>query len=1080
MKRSIKVLFTVVASITMMMTTMTQVVLANEDVELSARLNGRGFTAPESLGEAINDTTSLTSAVYDEIDGELYAYSMANGGYFNVLNVRTNELVHSEYVKGVQQVWAHTVTDDHVVYMAALGPGNEGWLLRYNPKLKKVEDLGKNDPGYQYWSIASDGKDNIFIGTFKEGAGKVVKYNIENNKYEDLGVVDAEKNLGNVRSLAYHDNKLYVGMGAEARLYQLDLDTKVYKDITLNAYDLINKPGDKNDIKYVYDLSIVKNHLVARFDHDGMGAVLLYNLKEQKWEDKVLKKDTDAKESYGAFGWNTLVDHDGVTYVSFERQLHQIDTNTLTDKPIGGGVFGFRGAALFDFGEGLEFVTSERLGGTLRIKLVDGKRKQTANVMKGTALKLHNLGKDNNGDLYVSSYPGGPKGAKYTMKDGKYTTYAQSQAEGMIAGKGNTMYFGEYPGAVIKSMNTETLEIETLFNLKDVHEQDRPYIMKFEDDLLLIGTIPDYKKIGGSLSIYNPDTNYLKTYRNVVEGQSIVGLAKKGNYIYGSTSIKGGLDTFPTAKKPVIFVWDIENEKKVKEIELEIPGLNETPMISGLTFDENGMLWGAVDGFLFTLNPETLEPVNYKNIYPNIGNRGMWRPVHIEFGDDGFVYSDVAGKLTVVDPSTDDWDHTTIATRKEVDFMTLSYDNEGNQNVYIVQSDPTDIEVVRVIDVDPLVEDDQKLVAKVLKNGQNFDFEEELNKEGIPGWTSLFENVTENVSFGVTSELAYSGENSMKITDQHDKETVFVISDPIEVEAEKTYTVETMLYLKDGMNTLVLRYYNEEGKQVNKDSDGVNIIHVRSGFNEWRKISATVEAPKDATHARISLGSSNYFVTTGAYYDDIKFYSEEDIMGLKYKRLETLFEQFKALDTKLYTKESYETASANYKKALEIYEHAKELELKYEEGITQEELDLRITQVDIDKATELLSKYIGELERIAIDTDPVDKEPVDKEPVDKEPVDKEPVDKKPVDKEPVDKDTEDNSNTSTDEPSKEIPDETDVDNSNTFNKELPKEKEKESLVEQPNTGINSNMSFYIFSIIASGVLVLFMKKRLKN
>ncbi|WZU01090.1 hypothetical protein MGH68_16705 [Erysipelothrix sp. D19-032] len=75
-------------------------------------------------------------------------------------------------------------------------------------------------------------------------------------------------------------------------------------------------------------------------------------------------------------------------------------------------------------------------------------------------------------------------------------------------------------------------------------------------------------------------------------------------------------------------------------------------MISGLTFDKDGQLWGAVDGVLFTMDPETMTFTKHKDIYPDVKNRGMWRPVHIEFGTDGLLYTDIAGRMTVVDPPT--------------------------------------------------------------------------------------------------------------------------------------------------------------------------------------------------------------------------------------------------------------------------------------------------------------------------------------------------------------------------------------------------------------------------------------------
>ena len=849
MKKQINFMLTTLLALALVFGSFTQAIQAEDEVKLSTSLNGKGYTEPESLGDAIDTVTALTSAVYDEVDGKLIAYAMSNGGFFNAVDVAKNELIYSEQIANIQQVWAHVVTDDHVVYMAALGAGNNGQLLRYDPKVGKVEDLGVPFPGYQFWSATTDGKDNIYIGTFKEHEASVFKYDIKANKFENLGVVDAVNKLGYVRSIAHHDGALYLGMGAQGLLYKMDLTTKEITNITGNAYDLINKKDNKEDIKYLYDMAVVKNHLVTRFDHDGEGAVLFFNLIDQKWEEKILTRKHDGNpDDYGAFGWNDLVDLDGVTYISYERHIHEIDTNTMSDRRIENAKFmGFRGAAVFDFGQGNEFVSSTRLGDISRVSLDTGKINQLPNVMKGMPLKLHNLGKDTEGNLYVTTYPGGPRGAKYTMETESYNNYAQGQAEGLVAGEKGEMYFGIYPGAVIQKMDTETNKITKLFELKSEHEQDRPYIMKYDDGLLLIGTIPDYKKLGGSLSIYDPISGEVETHRDVVKDQSIVGLAKRGNFIFGSTTTKGGLDITPTATTPVIFVWDIEAKAKVKEIELKLPGLSTTPMISGLTFDDQGRLWGAVDGHIFTMDPETHEITQSKNIYPNVQNRGMWRPVHIEFGDDGFVYTDLGGRMTIIDPSTEDWQHTTVATAKEVDFMTLSHDKDGNQNVYIVQANPTGIDVIKIVDVEPTYEDDTKVIAKVLSDVKNEGFEvvdtESVEEETvdplvdevtpdpkkpyIPGWSSLFDDVTDNVSYEVSDELAYSGTHSLKIMDGHDKETVFVISDPIEITPEVTYTAEVMLYLNDGMNTLVLRYYDENGKQVNTDGDSINIIHVR-------------------------------------------------------------------------------------------------------------------------------------------------------------------------------------------------------------------------------------------------------------
>ena len=64
------------------------------------------------------------------------------------------------------------------------------------------------------------------------------------------------------------------------------------------------------------------------------------------------------------------------------------------------------------------------------------------------------------------------------------------------------MYMGVYPGADIFEYNAEIpTQRKSLFKIIG---QDRPFIMRAAEGKLFIGTIPDYGKLGGSLTIYDP------------------------------------------------------------------------------------------------------------------------------------------------------------------------------------------------------------------------------------------------------------------------------------------------------------------------------------------------------------------------------------------------------------------------------------------------------------------------------------------------------------------------------------------------------------------------------------------------
>lgn len=862
-----------------------------EEDELVAKLNNRGFKEEENLGMPATGAV-LTSAIFGVENGREVGYTTANGGIFSAVDVVNNELLFTGQLEGISIVWTHSIASDGTVYIAGLSEGNAGTLWSYSPETKSLKKHGVADSSHQFWSSATDDEGNVYIGTYKEGEGKVFKYDKTLDKFIDFGKVDEEGDSSYVRSLAYYDGYIYAGLGVTGNVYKINVDDPSDKEnITKNVPEILDIPH--KDISFAYDMAVAGDYLVVRFD--GVSAILFYDLIEGKWVDDVVigKKDDGSEEDFGSFGFHQLPVHNNKTYVINDRKVLEIDIETLETRETGIDYpAGWRGLTFADFGEDgsedIRLVNFQRDGALLKFNIADKTRESLPLAISGDQpFQLHNLGLGPDGNLYMTTYPGGPRGAQYNTKTGAFQSYAQGQAEGMIAGNGTDMFFGIYTGAVIQKMNTETLEISNLFNLKDEYEQDRPYIMKFEDDKLLIGTIPDYQKLGGTFTIFDPETEERETYRNVIQDHSIVGLAMKGGKIYGSTTIRGGLDTVPTADNAKMFVWDIEGKKKITDFEIELPGLGKSPMISGLTFDDDGLLWGAVDGFLFAMDPDTYEIVKHKNIYPDIVNRGMWRPVHIHFGDDGLLYTDIGGKLAVVDPKSTDLNHVSlIESGPELSFMELAYDAEGNQNIYYI-NEPNYLKMISVIDNDNSSEEPVYETVNVLLN--NPGFEGDLGEDGsIPGWSSLFTEVTENVSFEVTDEKSKSGNYSLKITDRSQTETVFVQSDFIPIDAGTEYTGSVDMYLEDGSASFFMRYFDDEGKQVGGDEDGVNIIHVRSEHGSWQTVTATVIAPEGAKYARLFAGSSKFFTTSGAYYDDFQLTFEEEVSPEEHEELKVV------------------------------------------------------------------------------------------------------------------------------------------------------------------------------------------------
>lgn len=677
-----------------------------QNKSMKQTLKGREYKAVVDLGPVI-ESPNVTAAVFNNYKGRLYAYVAVVGDLFSVVDVERNVLVDLKEMPGIGTAYAHQIATDGKVYVA----GDKGVLYVYDPETREAKKIGTVLCGHQVWSIAADEAANVYLGTYKAGGAHVVKYNSSNKKFEDLGKADPIGSSDYVRSMAYMDGKLYLGIGLAAKVHVMDLrNQNKITDITPeNLHERIKKDPTEGFVQLVYSIGIAGNTLLAHMDYGKRDALLFYHIDSQKWDNKaIFQEDVIDKEgnSVGVWNFTHLPVYEDYAYVIYNRHLMEINHKTLETKDyITKYPYGLRGGTVIKKDGNPVVITLSRGGEFVFMDVVAKTTSYSSVAIKGAPLGLHNLAAANNGKLYLSTYPGGPKGGEYDPITGEITLYNQGQAEGMVAGKEDTMYFGIYPGAAIQSMNTrEPGTFTSLFEMKTGYKQDRPYIMQYIDDLLLIGSIPDYGLTGGALTIYNPIDGSKKVYKNVVEKQSIVGLAMMDGIIYGSTSIKGGLGIeagsplLPT-EPPKIFVWDVAKEKKLGEYTLDIPGLN-TPIISGLGFDKYGNLWGAADGVLFTWDRVNNKVAKYKNIYPEVQNRGMWRPVHIKFGEDGLLYTDLGGFITVVDYSSEDWVHLTLSTAgKEIAFIELADDKEGKQNIYFIENEETNLKMIPVIDL---------------------------------------------------------------------------------------------------------------------------------------------------------------------------------------------------------------------------------------------------------------------------------------------------------------------------------------------------------------------------------------------
>ncbi|HUL30430.1 MAG TPA: hypothetical protein VLZ03_08230 [Thermodesulfobacteriota bacterium] len=162
-----------------------------------------------------------------------------------------------------------------------------------------------------------------------------------------------------------------------------------------------------------------------------------------------------------------------------------------------------------------------------------------------------------------------------------------------------------------------------------------------------VGGYPDYGLLGGAIGVYDPKTNEKRSYRHILQNQSIASLAyiEKCDLIAGGGSIRGGTGTHAVEKEAKLLLWDPKKEEKVFEI-VPVPGA-KTILCLAATAD--GMLYGITDNEkVFAFDPDKKE--NRK-----VFDLGFKEPTEIslQLGPDSRLYGLAKEAIFVIDPKDD-------------------------------------------------------------------------------------------------------------------------------------------------------------------------------------------------------------------------------------------------------------------------------------------------------------------------------------------------------------------------------------------------------------------------------------------
>lgn len=585
----------------------------------------------------------------------LYTAVQGKPAIFTVVDIKTEQVVKEMPLPGAIVAWAFGLAPDGTVY---IGTTSNGHLMTYTPGADDVTDLGQAISGESsIWDLEwVPSLNQLYGGTADHN--KVFKYTASGGLL-DLGTMVAGES--HVRSLAFNSASglLYAGIGSHAHLIEYNRTTGSKTDILPAAYAYENS---------VYDLDMVNGKLIVRLEPDY----------------KFLVMDPSTRTVVNEFpgssrGVSPLSPIDDKFYFSYKNILYNYDfsSNSTTNLNID-----LQGEALnYAFVQlnqtnypGYTMVgLAGNTGKMYKYNLSTGFYEIRDLPLFPQPIDIFEIGEDSNGLIYSSGFVSGGI-ETYNPTTGSVNSYKGiGQSEGIMP-LGSMMYFGKYPDAVIYRYDPSTAwsvpsNPTELFRL-DGYEQDRPLAMLGVESTgkMYIGTAPDYGKLGGALTVYNPATNTHPTTRNILNQQSITSFAFKNNELFGGGSIYGGTGSIATETEAKLFIYNTTTDLKSTEL-VPVAGMK---LITGLIVGPDGNIWGFADGTLFVLSPTTRTVTYTSSLFPSFSNRLYG--ARMEIGDDGWVYGTLGGTFFKLNPTT----KAMTVLRNKGDANRLVKDSNGN------------------------------------------------------------------------------------------------------------------------------------------------------------------------------------------------------------------------------------------------------------------------------------------------------------------------------------------------------------------------------------------------------------------
>lgn len=432
----------------------------------------------------------------------------------------------------------------------------------------------------------------VYIGGMSRSAattegGGVYAFDPSTGTYTDLGIPEPGQRY--VRSIVANEETVFAGLGGAASIQ--------YRDRSATSWTEISIPELEGE-SFVYDMALEGRYLTFGTEPSGLFGVVdletsevtVVPVPDGRTVDSIVMDGTTAYFTVRPEG--KLYSYDIASATLTELALPSPGTEHRKLFVSEGRIIGVGGAGdvwFYDLATGeVDLLTSIESG----MPRSPERAAQSLTVFEG--------------DAYVGGHWG------IQRHDGT----SQESTRFAIPGETKTMLGAEgqllasiYPASQVWTYDPASRETAHLASIRD--NQMRPRTSHFNDATgkLLVGTREVYGNVGGALSVIDPDTGDISTYRDLSVDQAPVSIASIDEVAFIGHEIYGEVLPATTTEARLVS-WNIEAAEKGWDI-VPVPG---APAINALatTNTANGpILYGTTDtGWVFSVDPANGEVID--------------------------------------------------------------------------------------------------------------------------------------------------------------------------------------------------------------------------------------------------------------------------------------------------------------------------------------------------------------------------------------------------------------------------------------------------------------------------------------